>query len=263
MSALRVVGDLVRHREMLRNLVRRDLVVRYQRSSFGVLLALGVPVLVTTVFTAFFPRLMPGQDVRSYAFLVFIGYMAWDYFARSIAIAVDVLRGHANLIGKVAFPLAVLPFSVCVSVLVHLAIGLTLGVAGNAAFGSGVQASLWAAPLWLGVEFLLVSGAAFLVAVLGVLFRDAAQLVAVLSMLLFYATPVFWSPDIVPLAAVRELLPLNPLYHVVLGLRDAIVAGEPPRAAALGYAAAWGAVLFAAGSVALHRARWRIAEELG
>lgn len=257
------VREVLRYRDMLRNLVRRDLVVRYQRSALGVLLALGVPILATIVFTALFARLMPERDPAHYPFLVFVGYMAWDYFARSVSISVDVLRGHASLIGRVAFPLAVLPFSVCIAVAVQLGLGLALGTAANAVWGSGVHTSLLSVPLWVAIELLLVTGVALVVSVLGVLFRDFAQLVLVLLMLLFYATPVFWAPEIVPAVWLRDLLFLNPLYHVVLGLREAVVLGRfaPPQSIA--YAAAWAVVAFAVGCVTVRRARWRITEEIG
>jgi ABC-type polysaccharide/polyol phosphate export permease len=58
---------LFAYRELLRNLVRRDLVERYQRSPVGILLSLAVPIVATVVLSLFFHGLMPGRSSETYA----------------------------------------------------------------------------------------------------------------------------------------------------------------------------------------------------
>ena len=59
---MRSLRRLFSYRELLRNLVRRDLVERYQRSPTGILLSLAVPIVATVVLSLFFRGLMPGRS---------------------------------------------------------------------------------------------------------------------------------------------------------------------------------------------------------
>lgn len=260
MSALR---RLLAYRELLRNLVRRDLVERYQRSPMGIVLSLAVPIVATVVLTVFFRGLMPGRSGQTYAVRVFVGYVAFDYVSRALSIACQTLRGHSALIGKVAFPLEVLPLSTCVSVLIQLGLGLLLFVGSVVVLGGRVHVTMLWLPVLVLLLFVLTAGLALAGAALGVLLRDFTHLVPVLLTLLFYATPIFYSPGIVTSELARELLWWNPLGHVVEGLRRTAIDGLPPEAAGMLYLAAWAAGAAIAGYLVFDRLRHAVVEELG
>jgi lipopolysaccharide transport system permease protein len=254
---------LLAHGELLRNLVRRDLVERYQRSPLGIVLSLAVPALATVVLTLFFRGLMPGHGREEYALRVFVGYVAFDYFTRALSIAAQTLRGHAALIGKVAFPLELLPLSACVSVLIQLALGLLLFVVANALVGTGVHAVVVWLPLLALLLAVLTAGLALLCATAGVLLRDFAHLLPVALTLLFYVTPIFYSPAIVTDELARELLWWNPLAHAIDGMRRVGVDGTAPQLAGTAYLAACALAAAAAGYATFDRLRHTVVEELG
>ncbi len=261
-SVVSSLRRLLAYRELLRNLVRRDLVERYQRSPLGVLLSLAVPILATVVLTVFFRSLMPGAGTAAYALRVFVGYVAFDYVSRTLSIACTTLRGHAALIGKVAFPVELLPLSACVSVSIQLALGLSLFVVAGAIAGVGPHATLLWTPVLVLLLLVLVAGLALVCAVLGVLLRDFTHLLPVLLTLVFYATPIFYSPAIVGDDA-RALLWWNPLGHVVEALRSVGIDGEHPDPGGTLYLAACSGAAAVVGCLGFDRLRHTLVEELG
>lgn len=260
---MRSLVRLLAYREMLRNLVRRDLVERYQRSPMGILLSFAVPVCATIVLSLFFSGLMRGRGGEHYALQVFVGYVAYDYVARALSIACLTLRGHSALIGKVAFPLEVLPLSTCLSVLIQLALGLILFVIANALGGGGMPVTLLWMPVIALLLFVLVAGLGLACAVLGVLLRDFTHLLPVLLTLLFYATPIFYSASIVTNDTARTLLHCNPLFHVVENLRRISIDGLPPHIGGMIYIAGCAAGALTLGYWLFDRLRQTVVEELG
>jgi lipopolysaccharide transport system permease protein len=167
------------------------------------------------------------------------------------------------LIGKVAFPLEVLPLSTCVSVLIQLGLGLLLFVVANALAGGGLPATLAWLPVLVLLLLALTAGLALACAALGVLLRDFTHLLPVLLTLLFYATPIFYSPSIVTSELARELLWWNPVGHVVEALRRVGVEGVQPDALGLLYVTAWAVAACVLGYLLFDRLRDAVVEELG
>ena len=117
------VLDLLRYRELIRNLVSRNITARYKRSVLGVLWALMDPILtmivMSVVFTALFHRTIP-------AFPVFLlsGLVAWNFFSQSSLQAMyDLIRG-GRLIGRVNLPLSAFTFASVGTGLVNLLLSL-------------------------------------------------------------------------------------------------------------------------------------------
>ena len=261
MTLVRLWRDVRSRRDLLQNLVRRDLVERYQRSWRGIILALAWPALATAVFTLLFSRLVPRGGM--YPLHVFVGFLAFDWFARTAALSTDVLRGHASLIGRVPFPIVIVPVATCIATAVHFAVGLLFAIVANVLFGTGAHATLALVPILVLVQLAWNVGCALLLSVAGVLFRDFAQLVALGTGLLFYATPIFYSPDIVPWPAVREALGWNPLYVAIESLRVTILDGRAPPLGPSAYGFACAAIALCAGTALFERSRYSVVERLG
>jgi len=257
------VRALFRQREMVRNLVRRDLVERYQRSWLGIALALFMPLLVTAVFSLMFSGLMPGRSGTDYALRVFVGYLAWDYCSRALSIASETLRGHGALIGKVRFPLEVLPLTTCLSVLTQLLLGLLLFVVANGMFGTGFHATMLWLPVLVGLELAFVFGVALVVAALSVALQDFAHLLAILLTVWFYGCAVFFSTEVVPSAIVRSAFEWNPMYQLILALRTTCIDGRAPDVFGLAYLALCALAALFVGRWVFDRYRFALTEILG
>lgn len=271
--------ELYRARELLLQLVKKELKVRYKNSTLGFLWSMLTPVLMTAVFTFVF-TLIVGIGVQDFPAFFVSGYLLWQFFQNSCQGAIHSIVGNSDLVKKVYFPREVLPLSHVLAQLVHLLLALlvfspylvwTRGV--------GVLTYLPVTLAAIAVLTVFTCGAAMWFAGVNVVFRDLQELFVVIFQVWFYATPVIY-----PLSLVNEVLAdrfswistalqLNPMTWFVEVVRHSLygpvtaaargdlivpIAAPPgmPRLSHLGLAAAWAAVSILVGYVVfLRRAR--------
>jgi lipopolysaccharide transport system permease protein len=243
--ALRM-GELWRNRELLYFMVWRDLKVRYRQTAFGVLWAILQPVGLALIFSLFLGGLRGiSPSGVPYGLFVLIGLVPWMLFSQTLNRASESLVQAADIIQKVYFPRLLLPLSAVGSPLVDFAIGLiVVAVAAIlAGFVPGLTV-LWVLPLTaLAVAAALAAG--IWLAALNVRYRDVRHAVPFLTQIWLFASPVIYSPELVP-AAIRPIYHLNPMAGVVEGFRWALLGeGAPPVGPTLLSAAVTGIVLVA------------------
>jgi len=110
--------ELIQYRELVRNLVVRDLKVRYKNSVLGFLWSLLNPLMMMVIFTVVFTIMLPNNTIDRFPVFVLCALLPWNFFSSSVMTSVHSVVGSAHLIKKVYFPREVLPLS---TVLANLA----------------------------------------------------------------------------------------------------------------------------------------------
>lgn len=247
--------------DLLRALVGRELKLRYKRSVLGIAWSLLVPLAQLLVFV-FLSRAVLRLDIPNYPLFVFSGLLTWNWFQSSVLLATSSVTDNRTLVRRPGFPAAVLPAVTVMTGLIHYLLGLPVLLGFALATGIPLTLPLLATlPVLILLQFGLILGLAYLLASLQVTFRDLQHLLGVTLTLLFYLTPVFYSPGNVP-APYRALLDANPLAHLLGALRTVLIDGQWPQwlpllglgAAVLG--------LLALGHAVFTRASRRFVEEL-
>src|SRR5687768_1051900 len=105
------IRQLIRYREAVGMLVRRDLTVRYSNSALGVLWSLFTPLLMMLVFTIVFTFFMPSQ-IEKYPVYILAGLLPWNFFTACLIGATVSIVQNGPLISRVYFPREILPISV-------------------------------------------------------------------------------------------------------------------------------------------------------
>ena len=246
--------------DVLLTLVVRDLKLRYKRSILGVFWSLMVPLAQMLVFTFLFHRVLP-LDIPNYPVFVFSGLLVWNWFSVSLGQSAGAITEHRELIRRPGFPVSILPVVTVSTNLVHFLLAVPILLIFNALAGGSLTAALLALPLVILVQFLLTLGLAYLLATLNVTFRDTQHLISVVLMLMFYVTPVFYSPTAVP-EEYRSIYGLNPLVHLIEAYRALVISGEPPDYVAQARLVVLGAGLLWLGRQVFTRASYRFVEEL-
>lgn len=268
-------GKLVevwRARELLIQLTRKELKVRYKNSTLGFLWSMLTPALMTVVFTVVFTRIVPIDLVDFPAFFI-SGYLLWQFFQNSCQGAIHSIVGNGDLVKKVYFPREMLPLSHVLAQLVHLLLAL-LVISPFLIYSRGFGVLTYLPGTLVAIALLTVfaSGAAMWFAGVNVVFRDLQELFIVIFQVWFYATPVIYPLALVSDAAsprVEAVLRANPmtwfvetfragLYGVVGSTDGDLVASVPtwPSLTSVGLAALWAAIAFVLGYVVfLRRAR--------
>jgi lipopolysaccharide transport system permease protein len=216
------VLELVQYRELVRNLVIRDIKLRYRNSVLGFIWCLGNPLLMMAVFTVVFTILMPKNVIPKYPIFILCALLPWNYFNTSIMGAMDSIVGNAHLIKKVYFPREVLPLSIVLANLVNFLLALIVLFAMLFAFR--VRLTPWALylPLIIFIQTIFTLGLALIFATLNVFYRDTKIIMEVGMLAWFFLTPVFYRiEDLVPQYA-RLMYWVNPMasfiswYRIVL-----------------------------------------------
>ena len=267
-------------RELLGQLVRKELKVRYKNSSLGFLWSMLTPALMTVVFTTIFTLVVP-IEIDDFAAFFIAGYLLWQFFQNSCQGAIHSIVGNGDLVKKVYFPREVLPLSHVLSQLIHLLLALAV-ISPYLIYqrGFGVLVHLPATLLAIALLTIFAAGVAMWFAATNVVFRDLQELFVVIFLLWFYGTPVLY-----PLALVRHelgtgtwlvtLLQVNPmtwfveafrtpLYGPVVEGTAGVVSGSPgwPSLLALGIISVWAVVVFLGGYASFLRGSRTFAKEI-
>ena len=234
--------------ELILSLARRELLARYKGSALGVVWALLTPIVTIAIFTFIFAGLFGARfgargTSWDYALYLFCGLLPWTMFQETLQQSATTIVARANLVKRVIFPLETLP------------VAQALAALGNQLFGTLaliiatliVDGRLHATILWLPVlvipQLVATLGAAWLVASLGVFWRDITQGITLVLMAWMYLTPIIYPETIVP-EAYRPLINANPFTALVRSYRRIFLEGAPPDWTGLAYFAAFAAVLF-------------------
>jgi ABC-2 type transport system permease protein len=221
--------ELWEAREMLGNLARKELKVRYKSSVLGVLWSMLNPILYLAVFSVVFTVFLPGR-VEDYPIYLLSGLLPWTLFSTSLQGATVSVVGNAELVAKVAFPREILPLAAIraqtvnffFQFLVLLAFMLIIGY-------QFLGPALPLVPAALAVLLLFVAALGFATAALNVRYRDTGHLVELVLLAWFWSTPVVYPATLVA----RQLGPwfrlylANPIAHVVLAFQRGLYGGKP------------------------------------
>ena len=107
--------ELYQYRELVKNLVVRDLKLRYRSSVLGFLWCLVNPLLMMGVFTLVFTVLLTNNNIEHFPVFILIGILAWNLHSTALVGAINSVVGGAQLIQKVYFPREVLPIATVLS----------------------------------------------------------------------------------------------------------------------------------------------------
>ncbi len=230
---IRNLRQLFKYRVLIQSLVGRDLKARYRGTVLGFLWSFLNPLLLMLVYTVVFALILQPRDPLfgkplTYALYLFSGLLPWHWFLSSTLESSGVLMANGNLIKKILFPAEVLPVVTVTANLVNFLFGLPILFALIFLFGGKLTWFALFLPLVVVVQYIFCLGFALLISALTVHFRDIRDILANLMTMWFFSTPVIYSLQLGPIqksAALRTVLSLNPMTHIVEGYHSALYYG--------------------------------------
>jgi ABC-type polysaccharide/polyol phosphate export permease len=226
--ALEELIEILNYRNLVVQLVRRDLTTRYKRSVLGVawtmLNPLGTMLILTIVFANAFGS---GPEYATY---VLSGLIAWNFFAQTTNAAMLHLVWGEGLLKRIYIPRTVFSVSAAGTGLVNLALALVPLVLVMLVTGVPIRPSM----LYLPVAVLFLAcfalGLGLLISTIAVYFADVADMYAILLTAWLYLSPVIYPPEILPPAIQPWIETLNPMYTLIMNFRIPIYDGVLPPA---------------------------------
>jgi ABC-2 type transport system permease protein len=215
--------------ELLAELVRKDLKVKYKNSALGFVWSLANPLLYLAVFSLVFGFFLK-NNVPWFAVMFMSGFLIWSFFNSATLDATGAVVGNANLVRKVRFPRVVLPLASVGFAGVHLVLQLLvfflfLVPAYPDAFGP----QLWLLVPALAVTVTFTTAMSLLASSLNVRYRDVQHLLEIALLAWFWLTPIVY-----PVTVVRNQLAehgllwmfkffmVNPMTAVVVAAQRAV-----------------------------------------
>ena len=211
---------------LLRELVVRDIKVRYRRSALGLVWTVLHPLLMMTVITFVFSRLFR-QSVENYPIYYLSGSILFSFNSEATTTALGSIYSNASLIKKVYIPKYLFPLSNVLSALINLGFSFIAMLLVMLVTGAPFHAPLLLAPAPVFYAFLFSAGLGIFLSAVTVFFRDIAHFYSGFLLAWTYLTPIFYPEDILPAAALR-LMQFNPMYHFVHFLRSLVLYGTLP-----------------------------------
>lgn len=265
----RIPLDLLRDRDLVWALIRRDTALRHRNRlgwlAWAILEPLLFALLLAFVFTVLIDLRTTDPAVESrlhYAALVLTALVPWMWTAKVLERSSAALTDHGAVIRKTGFAREVIPVSVVLS-----SFGAFL-VAGVVLFTLLTIFITWPGPAYavlplvMLIHLLILMGAALLLSLAGVHFRDIQPLMRVVVSLGFFLTPIFYTTGLVrsafenaPIALgwAKPIYYMNPLVGLTEAYRDIMVFRQFPSADILIWPAVAGLALFGLGMVLFRR----------
>ena len=239
--------ELFSYRELIENLVVRDLKVRYRSSVLGFFWSWLNPLLMMTVFTVVFTVMVPNLAIPKFPVFVLCAVLPWNFFSAAVTSAMNSIVHNAHLTKKVYFPREILPISTVLSNLVNFLLSLPVLFLFVVLFGVPLTSCLLFLPLIVLVQVAFATGVALVLSTLNVFYRDTVVIMEVVMQAWFFLTPIFYPAELLPewktlwgvaLPVRRLTYILNPMASIIASYRTVLYGftdGSPPAPPALDF----------------------------
>ncbi len=255
-----------RNKELVLNLVSRDLRNRYAGSMMGVLWNVINPLAMIVIYTVIFSQIMraklPGvNDMYGYSIYLCSGIFSWMAFQEAVIRGTNVFVENANIIKKISFPREVLLAFTNISSVVVFGISFVLFMLFVLIVGHPITITyLFIIPLLLLQQlfaFALVMGTS----VVNVYIKDVSQVVNVVFQFWFWMTPIVYPVTIIP-HKLGVVLRLNPMFYMIEMFHNVVFRGKAPQLSYLLIFSGVTVVFLFIGALVFRRLGRDIADEL-
>lgn len=215
------------HRVLIGRLAKREIVARYQGSALGAFWLVIAPLLQLLIYTFVFSIVfkakwdLPVQGRFVFAVVFFSGLIVYNIFAECVNRGPRLILENPNYVKRLVFPLEILPWVCAVSALFNFAIGLVLLSAIYLIEFGIPPATVLAVPLLIIPFVMMTIGLTYWLAATGVYLRDLSQIVVLITMLMMFVTPIFYSIDQVP-DSFRVFIAINPISSALGQIRGCL-----------------------------------------
>lgn len=227
-----MLRNLWSYRDLIGQLIKREVGQRYRGSYLGVLWSFITPLLMLAIYTFVFSVIFKSSwkmgtetPIGEFALTLFAGLAAFNLFSEVVNRAPTLILTVPNYVKKVVFPLEILPVVAVGSALVNSIITATLVIIGSVLLLGRISPSIFLLPLAYLPLCLLCLGLGYFLASLGVYIRDIGQGISVVVQMLFFLSPVFYPVSAVP-EPFRSVILINPLTLILTEFRQILLWGE-------------------------------------
>lgn len=221
-----ILSHWMQYYPLIQELVVRDLKVKYRRSILGYLWSLLNPLMMMAVMAVVFSHVFRAT-VENYPLYLICGQTLFSFFTESTNMAMHSVLANAGLIKKIYIPKFIFPVSRVTSSFVTMSFSLTAILIVMLVTRAHFYWTILLTPIPIAFLFLFCCGMGMMLSALSVYFRDITHLWGVATLAWMYATPIFYTIDMMP-GRVMTVMKLNPMYHFLNTFRNLVIFGNIP-----------------------------------
>ena len=225
-AALEELRGIIQYRDLIFQLVRRDIVTRYKRSVLGMAWTMLQPLGMMLILSLVFSNLFGG--VRGYPTYILSGLIAWTFFSQTTnAIIVHTVWG-GELFRRIYLPRTSFAISSVGTGVVNIALSLVPLFIIMLLTGTQLHWSALITPLVLVLLAAFTLGIGLIISTLAVYFPDVSEMYQIILLAWMYLTPIIYPEEIIPQTYRYWFFNLNPMYHLVKVFRMPLYDGILP-----------------------------------
>ena len=221
------INVFMKYKDLLIQLVSRDIKLKYRRSFLGylwsVLNPLFVMIIMTIVFSTMFSR-----NIENFPVYLFTGKMLFDFMSTSTNQAMTSVTGNAALLKKTYVPKYIFTLSKVTSCMVDLLFSFGALFIVMLATRAHIYWTFFLFPIVVIQIYIFCCGLGFFLAEFNVFFRDVQYIYQAIITAWMYLTPIFYPVESLPGSVAFIVKGLNPLYYYVAQFRDLVYYGRFP-----------------------------------
>jgi ABC-type polysaccharide/polyol phosphate export permease len=226
--ALEELRGLVKYRDLIYQLIRRDIVARYKRSALGIawtmLNPLGMMLILTIVFSQLF------RAVEGYPAYVLSGLVAWNFFSQTTSAAMSQMVWGSTLLHRIYLPRTSFVVSAVGTGLVNLVLSLVPLFLITVFIGLPLRWSMAFLPISIVLLTAFSLGVGLLFSAWAIYFPDVAEMYQILLVAWLYLTPIIYPEEMIPATYRYWFFLFNPMYYLVKLFRLPVYGGVLPSA---------------------------------
>lgn len=236
-SLFKEIAAIYQRRELLWQMVAREVKARYKQSVLGYFWVILNPLAQMLVMSFAFSLILriPTNSTATipYSIFLFTALLPWNLFTNSISSAASSLVASSGLITKIYFPRTILVISTIFAKIIDFVFAISILVIYMIIYQIPITWNiLWVIPIFL-IQQIFTLGLALFFAAANLLYRDIQYLLNMILLLWMYATPVIYPADLVP-DKYRILFQINPMAVIINAYRQVILGGGEPKYSSLG-----------------------------
>lgn len=230
---------------LLKQLVKRDFTSKYKESVLGIIWSFLDPLLIMIVFTLIFSSLF-SREIHNYAVYYLSGRLIYRFFVSSTSNAMESIRRNRGILTKIYVPRYMFALSSICYEIINYVISLFILFCVMMATGEQFHLMMFASIIPMAFFILMIFGVGLILAVLNTYYSDISHFYSIFSLILMYASALFYPMEIVP-ADIQMIFSLNPVYITIVCFRDSVLYNVFPDISALLYLAVCSIMFFAVG----------------
>lgn len=212
---------------LLKELVVRDIKVKYKRSVLGLMWTILNPLMMMGVMAIVFSKVFNNQ-IENFAVYYLSGYVFYTFLNESTTQALFSIVWNAPLMKKVYIPKYLFPVSKTASSLINLGFSFVAMVIVMIITGAKFYWTILLAPIAALYLVIFCCGFGMVLATMYVFFRDTGHLYGIITLIWMYLTPLFYPKELLIENGMAILLNVNPLYHYISYFRMLVLEGQVP-----------------------------------